>query len=166
MNALWTYFWPIFAAGLVAGAIAGTVAFRRPSKRTAARVYGVLAAIAAAGLWHGPLGAADRFSGRVELGARQALDHYEMTKVTARLQRAPLSRRLILAGPADDFQHSELVRVLNQLPGVSGVSWSNERTGLPLVAESLIVACAGFLMGLLVAYLVELHRRYNAQWKW
>jgi hypothetical protein len=166
MTALWTYFWPIFAVGLVAGAIAGTVAFRRPGKRTAARVYGVLAAIAVAGIWHGPLGAADRFSSRVERGARQALDYYEMTKVTAQLQRGPLSRRLILAGPADDFQHSELVRVLNQLPGVSGVSWTNRRTGLPLIAESVIVACAGFLMGLLVAYLVELHRRYNAQWKW
>ena len=28
MNALWTYLWPIIAAGMVIGAIAGTVGFR------------------------------------------------------------------------------------------------------------------------------------------
>ena len=166
MNALWTYFWPVFAAGLVMGAIAGTIAFRRPGKRTVARIGGVLAAIAAAALWHGPLGAADQFSGRVERGARQALEYYEMTQVTAQLQRGPLSRRLILTGQADDFQHSELVRVLDQLPGVSSVSWSGGRGGIPLIAEAALMAIVGFLVGLLLAYLFELHRRYNAQWKW
>ncbi|HKC03418.1 MAG TPA: hypothetical protein VKC17_08955 [Sphingomicrobium sp.] len=166
MSALWTYFWPIFAAGLVIGAIARTVAFRRPSKRSAVLGCGVLAAIAAAALWHGPLGGANQFTDRVERGARQALDYYEMTQVTARLQRGPLSRRLILTGKADDFQHSELVRVLDQLPGVSSVSWSANRSGFPLIAEAALIAIAGFLFGMLLAYLVELHRRYNAQWKW
>jgi cell division protein FtsX len=112
------------------------------------------------------LGAADRFSTRVERGARQALDYYEMNRVTAQLQRNPLSRRLILTGPADDFQHSELVRVLDQLPGVSSVSWSPGRGGIPLIAEGALLAIVGFLVGLLLAYLVELRRRYNAQWKW
>ena len=166
MNALWSYFWPIFAAGVAIGAIARTVAFRRPSKRNAVLGCGVLAAIAAAALWHGPLGAADEFASRIERGARQALDYYEMTQVTARLQRGPLSRRLILTGQADDFQHSELVRVLDQLPGVSSVSWSADRSGFPLIAEAALIAIAGFLFGMLLAYLVELHRRYNAQWKW
>lgn len=166
MNALWTYFWPIFAAGLVIGAIAGTLAFRRPSKRKVVMACGITAAIAAAALWHWPLGGADQFSGRVERGARQALDYYEMAQVTAQLQRSPLSRRLILTGPADDFQHSELVRVLDQLPGVSSVSWSGGRGGIPLIAEAALMAIAGFLVGLVLAYLFELHRRYNAQWKW
>ena len=164
MNALWSYFWPVFAAGLVVGAIAGSIAFRR--NRNLALIAGAALAIAAAALWHGPFGAADRFSTRVERGARQALDYYEMTRVTAQLQRNPLSRRLILTGPADDFQHSELVRVLDQLPGVSSVSWSPGRGGFPLIAEGALLALVGFLAGLLLAYLVELHRRYNAQWKW
>ena len=166
MSALWTYFWPVFAAGLVIGAIARTVAFRRPGKSRLVLACGMLAAIAAAALWHGPFGAANQFSGRVERGARQALDYYEMTRVTAQLQRNPLSRRLILTGPADDFQHSELVRVLDQLPGVSSVSWSPGGGGFPLIAEGALLAIVGFLVGLLLAYLVELHRRYNAQWKW
>ena len=164
MNVLWSYFWPIFAAGLVAGAIAGSIAFRR--NRDFTLIAGAALAIAAAALWHGPLGGADRFATRVERGARQALDYYEMTRVTAQLRRGPLSRRLILTGPADDFQHSELVRVLDQLPGVSSVSWSLGRGGVPLIAEGALIAIAGFLVGLLLAYLVELHRRYNAQWKW
>jgi hypothetical protein len=185
MDALWSYFWPAFAVGLAIGAIAGTVTFRQPLRRAKDKLVGdteilrawrrkrrltllcgVLATIAAAALWHGPLGGADQFSSRVERGARQALDYYEMTKVTAQLQRNPLSRRLILRGPADDFQRGELVRVFNQLPGVSSVGWSERRAGLPLLGEAALIACAGFLLGLLLAYLVELRRRYNAQWKW
>jgi len=185
MNVLWSYFWPVFAAGLVIGAIAGSVGFRsliiRPKdplagdtlsfahnqrRRRLALIAGFATVLAAIALWHGPLGAADQYSSRVERGARQALDYYEMTKVTAQLQRQPLSRRLILKGPADDFQRSELVRVLDQLPGVSSVSWSDQRRGLPLIGESALTAIAGFLLGLMLAYLVELRRRYNAQWKW
>jgi hypothetical protein len=164
MNALWSYFWPIFAAGVVFGAIAATIAFRR--KHKLALVAGAAVAIAAAAIWHGPLGAADHFSTRVETGARQALDYYEMTRVTAQLAHNPLSRQLQLRGPADDFQRSELVRVLDQLPGVSSVSWSAERTGLPLIVESWLMTIIGFLVGWLLAYLVELRRRYNSQWKW
>jgi hypothetical protein len=89
-----------------------------------------------------------------------------MTKVTAQLQRGPLSRRLTLTGPADDFQRTELVRLLNQLPGVSGVGWSTGRGALPLIAEGWLLALVGFLVGLVLAYVVELRRRYNAQWKW
>ena len=46
----------------------------------------------------------------VERAARAELDRNEMVQVQARLQERPLSRTLILSGPADDFQRSELVR--------------------------------------------------------
>ena len=36
----------------------------------------------------------------------------------------------------------------------------------PLIVEAAAVALLGFLFGLLLAYLVELRRRYNAQWTW
>ena len=55
--------------------------------------------------------------------ARAELEHQEMTGVTARLERSPLRRRLLLSGPADDFQQRELVRIMDQIPGVSGVRW-------------------------------------------
>ena len=89
-----------------------------------------------------------------------------MTKVTAHLHRGPLTRHLVLSGPADDLQTSELVRTMDTLPGVSRAQWGASPAGLPLIVEGLAVALLGFLLGLLLAYLVELRRRYNAQWNW
>jgi hypothetical protein len=183
MNAFWDYFWPCFALGLLVGIIAGAFGFRRPRrvakdkltdapppasrrKRFIALGTGLALSLVATGLWTGPLGGADRFIAQVERTAREALNYYEMSKVTAHLDRAPLTRRLVLAGPADDFQTKELVRLMSQLPGVSRAQWSPSPAGPPLLLEGEAVALLGFLLGLLLAYLVELRRRYNAQWNW
>lgn len=185
MNAFWAYFWPAFGVGLLAGAIAGIIAFRAPrvrskaskaeidvalgkwrKRRVRAIVAGTLVTLIAACLWHGPLGAADRFASQVERNARQTLDYWEMTKVTAQIQHDPLTRRVILAGPADDFQSSELVRIIGELPGVSQAQWSKNGGGTPLILEGVAASVLGFLLGLVLAYLVELRRRYNAQWDW
>jgi hypothetical protein len=166
MNAAWSYFWPVFTAGLLVGGICGLVAFRRRSKRNIALAIGLAISLAIAGLWHGPLGAADRFVAQVERNARAALNYNEIPQVAAHLHHGPLTRRLALSGPADNFQRSELVRIMDRLPGVSSASWSGADGGVPLIAEACIVAAVGFLLGLLLAYLVELRRRYNAQWKW
>ena len=164
MNALWSYFWPLFAAGLVIGAITGVVTFRG-RRQARGLIVGAALTLAAAAWWHGPLGAASSFTAQVERGARQTLVYYDMTRVQARLHRGPLSRQVQLAGPADDFQRSELVRIIGEIPGVSRASWSASR-GLPLIVEGLASALAGFALGLVLAYLVELRRRHNAQWKW
>jgi hypothetical protein len=74
-------------------------------------------------LWHGPLGAGEKLARQIETDARRQLDHDEMVQIQAHLQRNPLSRRLILSGPADDFQRSELVRRLDEVPGVLDVRW-------------------------------------------
>ena len=166
MNALWSYFWPSFAAGLLIGAVVGLIAFRRRTKRNLMLAAGFAATLVLAALWHGPLGGADRFTMMVEQAARQTLENYEMTRVTAHLHHGPLSRRLLLAGPADEFQTSELVRIMSTLPGVSRGQWSASPAGPPLILEGSGVALMGFLFGLLLAYLVELRRRYNAQWNW
>ncbi|MFL6722486.1 MAG: hypothetical protein ACJ8FT_11900, partial [Sphingomonas sp.] len=148
------------------GGVSGTIAFRRRSRRNAALAVGLAASLVVAGLWHGPVGGADRFTTQIEHNARAALDYYEMTKVTAHLHHGPLTRRLILAGPADEFQTSELARLMSQLPGVSRAQWSAAPAGPPLIAEGLGSGLVGFLFGLLLAYVVELRRRYNAQWTW
>jgi hypothetical protein len=166
MNLLWSYFWPCLAAGLLAGVLAGTIAFRRRIRRNLALALGLFVSLGFTALWHGPLGAADRFTTPVERSAREALNYYEMTRVSAHLHHGPLTRRLILTGPADDFQTSELVRLFSQLPGVSRAQWTNAPGGVPLIFEAFGVAIAGFLFGLLLAYLVDLRRRYNAQWTW
>lgn len=164
MSTLWSYFWPCLVAGLLVGGIGGLFAFRR--KRKSPAIVAALLAIAAAAAWHGPLGAADRFTARIERQAREALNYYEMPRVTAHLHRAPLSRRLVLVGQVNDWQRGELARLFSQLPGVSRATWSEGDAGLPLVVEAILAAIAGFLGGLLIAYLIDLRRRYNAQWTW
>ena len=184
MTPFWTYFWPVFAAALMVGTVTGWIASRvkivrvreRPREpdfvrkplrwRLTVLAIGLAVSVAAAAAWHGPLGAADRFRATIERQSREALDYYEMTKVTAHLHRAPLTRRLVLVGQVDDWQSSELVRLFSQLPGVSRATWSESDAGLPLILEAVLVAIGGFLGGLLIAYLLELRRRYNAQWTW
>ncbi len=142
MNPLWDYFWPIFAAGLVIGVVTGLLAYRPlrvgPRNRLAGEpalvrewrrmrkvvvAGGAGAALVAAALWHG-LGAGDQLASRIETVARAELKHQEMTGVSAQLERRPLRRRLVLSGPADDFQQAELVRIMDTIPGVAGVRWA------------------------------------------
>lgn len=165
MNAFWAYFWPPFVAGVAIGIIAGTIAFRRTRKRFLAQAIGALAAITLAWIWHGPIGAADRFTAKVESTISEALINNEIPEVSGHLHRAPLTRRAMLSGPADDFQRREVIRLMHVVPGVESASWSGGG-GVPLIVEGLIDAVLGYLCGLLVAYLVELRRRYNAQWNW
>ena len=184
MNAFWSYFWPLIGAGLVIGAIAGAFGFRMPrahakaklagervpderrARRWTSMAVGLLVCTASAALWFGPMGAAELFTHRVERDARITLANYEIPQVSAHLHRNPLSRRLILEGPADDFQRSELVRIMPLIPGVREARWSGSGGGVPLMVESIAAAIAGFLFGLLLAYLVELRRRFNSQWNW
>lgn len=166
MNALWTYFWPCFAAGLIVGGPVGTIAFRRRPKRATVIAAGVPIALVLTLLWHGPLGGADRFDTRVQRDINQTLTHYEMTQVSGHLHQPPLTRTVILKGKADDFQRSELVRLMNEVPGVEATGWEPTGSGTPLIIEGLGVSLLGFLLGLLLAYLIELRRRYNSQWNW
>ena len=86
-------------------------------------LLGVAATVGFTALWHGPLGGGEKLAAQSEGSARRTLDYYELPMVRARLQREPLARRLILSGPADDFQRAELVRILDQTPGVLDVRW-------------------------------------------
>ena len=91
--------------------------------RRAIFLLGLAAVLAETALWHGPLGAGDRMAARAETIARRTLDYYELPMIQAHMQRGPLTRRLILSGPADDFQRRELVRILDDVPGVLEVRW-------------------------------------------
>lgn len=91
--------------------------------RTSTLALGIVATMGISALWHGPLGAGDRMAHRMETFARAQLDHDEMTQVQAHVQRGPLTRRLILTGPADDFQRGEIVRRMEALPGIGEAVW-------------------------------------------
>lgn len=167
MNALWSYFWPAFAAGLICGAVAGSIGFRSRARRIPAFTIGAVAAILLAALWHGPLGAADRFANRVQHSLQATIAYYEVPQMHAALHRGPLTRDVILSGTADEFQRGELARLVEDIPGVANASWSaSGGDSLPLILEGCGAALLGFLFGLLLAYLVELRRRYNAEWNW
>jgi hypothetical protein len=181
MNVFWAYFWPVFGAGLTIGVATGLTAFRAPRakpkdrqaaierwqrRRRIVLLCGVVLALAAAGLWHGPLGAANRLGAHLERDARLTLDSYEMTEVRAQIHHGPFTRQLVLSGRANDFQQRELVRTMETLPGVSSATWLPGSGGTPLIAEGAGTSVLGFLIGLVLAYLVELRRRYNAQWNW
>lgn len=92
------------------------------SRRTIV-LLGVAATVGCTAMWHGPLGAGEKLARQSEASARHTLDRYELPMIQARMQRGPLTRRLILSGPADDFQRSELVRILDETPGVLEVRW-------------------------------------------
>lgn len=179
MNALWDHYWAMITAALVAGAVAGAIGFRLPRpmkrltaelrrKRIAALLAGALLVMGAAALWHGPLGAGARFAAQVERDARQTLVNYEMAAVRSALEAGPLRRSLVLAGPADAFQRSELVRIMDAIPGVGEVRWADMPAGrtLPLLAEAELAALAAFGLGLALAYFIELRRRSRAEWRW
>src|SRR5207245_6762966 len=135
-------------------------------RRVTFMVVGATLSIVAAAVWHGPLGAADRFAARIERSARQVLTaNYAPGGVNVHIHHGPLTRQLMLSGPSNDFQQAEAARLLRQIPGVTDATWTTS-TGIPLIVEGAIAALLGFLFGLLFAYLVELRRRHNSQWTW
>jgi hypothetical protein len=92
------------------------------SRRTILLI-GIAAVVGFTALWHGPIGTGERLARQAETSARRTLDYYELPMIQAHMQREPLARRLILSGPADDFQRTELVRILDETPGVLEVRW-------------------------------------------
>lgn len=92
-------------------------------RRRAKLGLGALLTVLVAELWHGPIGAAEELETQVERSARSLLDFYELPQITARMDEKPLTRRIILSGPADDFQRRALVERVGELPGVNEVRW-------------------------------------------
>jgi len=175
MNAFWSFFWPLLGFGLLAGVITGLVGYRRRPgmilvdylrRRARVPIAGGVVCVVAALLWMGPLGAADRFVTAVDREVRASLVYNEMTMMQAHLHRHPLTRDVALSGPADDFQRGALAEALENLPGVHDASWGDAGGGVPLVLEAAIAALLGYAIGLVIAYVVELRRRYSAEWSW
>ena len=130
-------------------------------KRNPALALGIVATLAAAFLWHGPGGAAKRFTTTAERTMRLTLNHYEMPTVAVRLQRAPLTRHLRFEGPADTFQRAEIARIGREVPGVADTYWGDRTPprALPLLAEVMLMALACFATGAVLAYIAALRRR-------
>ena len=128
-------------------------------------LIGVAATLAAGALWHGPLGAGARLAAEIEARSNQLMVDWDVPQIKAKVANRPLSRHVLLTGPADDFQRREIKRLGAMLPGGAKYSFVDERASnpLPLVVEAELLALLGFALGLIIAYLGELRRRSH-QW--
>jgi hypothetical protein len=119
---------------------------------------GLLLALVAAWIWHGPLGKGERLIDGLEARARQAVATTELPGIQVRLSRRPLARVATLSGPADDLQReglgseeglSDLVR---DVPGIASVRWVDEPGArdrvTPLLLETMLLAALSYLIGL------------------
>lgn len=164
MIALWSFYWPVFTAGLLLGLGAAWLAlYRKPRTNLARLVTGGALAVAATAAWHAPLGSGERLASSIENAARAELVRLELPFIRARIERDPLSRTLVLVGTADRFQRRELPRYMRELVGVDAARWARpgaqRPTAVPLLAEAMLLALTGFGLGLLLVYLLELRRR-------
>jgi len=178
MSYLWDLYWPFLTVAAVIGVVTGRLAYKMPGKEGEKAAYnrkrnltliGGAAAILLAGwVWHGPVGAGQRFTTETERFTRKVLVAFEMAPIKAVVAQNPLKRSLILSGRADDFQRKELIRILKEVPGVGEVHWTDQQAdfALPLLLEVELAGLCSFGVGLLLAYLLELRRRSNAQWRW
>lgn len=88
-------------------------------------LIGFAATLLAGWVAHGPLGQGEAFVGRLQTRADAVIARTEVPGIRVRFARAPLSRRALLSGPADDFQRDgqgEFPGINDRIAGISGVS--------------------------------------------
>ena len=97
--------------------------------RLAKFMIGLLAALLAGWIGHGPLGQGTAFVDRLDAQAKAEITKAELSQVRVRFGRDPLAREAILSGQADEFQREGQGQLkgingrIRALPGVSGVRW-------------------------------------------
>ena len=132
-------------------------------------LIGLAAALLAGWISHGPFGQGEAFIVSLEARAKAEVREAAVPGVDVRFARDPLRREAILSGPANDFQREGqgLFPGLNDrieaVPGVGGLRWEDSNAGaamrLPLIAETLMLVAAAFLLGVALARLFFRRRR-------
>ncbi len=130
---------------------------------------GLLAALAAAWIWHGPLGHGQALVDRLESEARAAVARSELPGLAVSLGRDPLDRNVTLKGRTNDLQREGLGSgqgindFVREVEGVGALRWTDEpalqRRALPLLAETMILAALAYLTGLGLGALLWGRRR-------
>ncbi|HEX8308297.1 MAG TPA: hypothetical protein VF645_07740 [Allosphingosinicella sp.] len=130
---------------------------------------GLFLALAAAWVWHAPLGRGERLIGRLESEARQEIAKSQLSGIEVRMSRRPLARAATLSGPANDLQREGLGSqkgvsdYARDVDGISDVRWADEpgarRRVVPLLAETMGLAALAYLIGLGLGWLVWGRRR-------
>ncbi|MEA3016616.1 MAG: hypothetical protein QOI38_1338 [Sphingomonadales bacterium] len=132
--------------------------------RWAKLLIGLAAALLAGWLYYGPHGGGARFVDALQQRAdlRLSVPDVRGVGVTARMQREPLARLAILSGRADTYQREGMGSFpginerIRTIPGMGGIRWQGEQGDrvLPLIAETLLLAAAAWLIGLGIGWLL------------
>ena len=134
-------------------------------------LIGLVAVLLMGWIHHGPLGHGEALIDGLEREARAAVAASEVAGIDVRLARDPLSRTATLSGPANDFQREGMGQFLGLndrvggIEGIAAVQWSDRATagaGLPLLAETLILVLAAYLIGVALAWLLFGRARRDA----
>lgn len=125
---------------------------------------GFLLALAAAWIWHAPLGYGQLLIDRLEGEAKAEVAKTELPGIKVSLSRDPLARAATLSGPADDLQREGLGSqkgvsdYARDVEGISNVRWADEpdagRRIMPLLLETLALAALAYLIGLGLGWLL------------
>lgn len=132
---------------------------------------GLLLTLAAASVWHGPLGNGERLIDRLEGEARREVGKAELPGLSVNLSREPLARTATLSGPANDLQREGLGSqkgvsdYARDVEGVSDVRWTDEpdarRRIVPLLLETSALAGLAYLIGLGLGWFLWGRRRHE-----
>lgn len=125
---------------------------------------GLLLALAAAWIWHAPLGNGERLIGRLQGEAERAVAKSELPGIKVTLSRHPLARAATLSGPANDLQREGLGSQMGvsdyvrDVAGIASVRWADEpaptRRIVPLLLETLALAALAYFIGLGLGWLL------------
>jgi len=126
-------------------------------------VIGLAATVVMGWVYHAPLGNGEAFVGGLEAQARAKVAAAELPGIAVSAARQPMSRTMILSGPADQFQREGMGEMpgltgrVEAVEGVAAVRWADEgkgSRGLPLFAELLAGLVPVYLLGLLLGRLL------------
>jgi len=132
-------------------------------------IVGLLLALAAAWIWHAPLGRGTQLIDRLEGEARESVASTELPGISVTLSRDPLARVAMLSGRANDLQREGLGSQLGvtdyvrAVEGIGDVRWADEppatRRTTPLLLETMFLAALAYLIGLGLGWLLVGRRR-------
>ena len=130
---------------------------------------GLALSLAAAWIWHSPLGRGAMLIDRLEGEARAAAARAELPGIAVRLGRDPLTRNAILSGTANDLQREGLGSQMGvsdhvrAVEGIGAVHWADEpapaRRTTPLIVETMIWSALAYFLGLGLGWLLWGRRR-------
>jgi hypothetical protein len=130
---------------------------------------GLFLALAAAWIWHAPLGHGERLIDRLQSGAEEEVARTELPGIKVRVSRDPLARVATLGGNANDLQREGLGSqkgvsdYVRDVPGISDVRWADEadagRRVMPLLLEIQALAALAYFIGLGLGWLLWGRRR-------